>query len=231
MAGSCLAVCGQFQTFASRAASGQYRPNPQDPALGQRRLPDRAAGRHCVNLSRRYRSHLEACSNNTYHSQGAACHFEGGDLGRRALAFTDLGCVQPELKKGARMRRREILKGLAAASLLPALPLTGRVARARAGNLMQRVRPSDPGWPKPAEWAGLREAVGGNLIEPHALFAACETAPDGMACVDVEKSILNPFYMGDQPAGTNHRAGSMPGRPRRARMPSRRATPPMWRQR
>jgi FAD/FMN-containing dehydrogenase len=100
------------------------------------------------------------------------------------------------------MRRREILKGLAAASLLPALPLTGRVGQARAGNLMQRVRPSDPGWPKPAEWAGLREAVGGNLIEPHALFAACETAPDGMACVDVEKSILNPFYVGDQPAGT-----------------------------
>ena len=67
---------------------------------------------------------------------------------------------------------------------------------------MRRVRPSDPGWPKPREWATLREAVGGNLIEPHALFAACETAPGGTACVDVEKSILNPFYVGDQPAGT-----------------------------
>ena len=67
---------------------------------------------------------------------------------------------------------------------------------------MRRVRPSDPTWPKPAEWAGLKKAVGGNLIEPHALFATCETAPDGMACVDVEKSIRNPFYIGDQPAGT-----------------------------
>ncbi len=67
---------------------------------------------------------------------------------------------------------------------------------------MQRVRPSDPAWPKPAEWARLREAVGGNLLEPRALFAACETAPAGMACVDVEKSVLNPFYVGDQPGGT-----------------------------
>ncbi|MGH6682185.1 MAG: hypothetical protein ACREDL_25350, partial [Bradyrhizobium sp.] len=44
--------------------------------------------------------------------------------------------------------------------------------------------------------------VGGNLIEPLALFAACEAAPDGTACVDVEKTIRNPFYIGDQPAGT-----------------------------
>lgn len=67
---------------------------------------------------------------------------------------------------------------------------------------MQRVRPSDPAWPKPAEWAGLKGALGGYLIEPLALFAPCEAAPDGVACVDVEKSILNPFYVGDQPAGT-----------------------------
>jgi FAD/FMN-containing dehydrogenase len=67
---------------------------------------------------------------------------------------------------------------------------------------MRRVRPSDPAWPKPAEWARLSEEVGGNLIEPRALFAACETAPEGRACVDVEKSIRNPFYIGDQPAGT-----------------------------
>jgi FAD/FMN-containing dehydrogenase len=101
-----------------------------------------------------------------------------------------------------RRRRREILKGMAAASLLPALPLSVRVAGARGETLTQRVRPSDSAWPKPTEWARLKEAVGGNLIEPHALFAACETARDGMACVDVEKSIRNPFYIGDQPAGT-----------------------------
>ncbi len=63
------------------------------------------------------------------------------------------------------------------------------------------ARPT-PGWPKPVEWARLKAAVGGNLIKPHALFAACERVPDGIACVDVEKNIHNPFYLGDQPAGT-----------------------------
>lgn len=100
------------------------------------------------------------------------------------------------------MRRREILKSLAATSLLPVLPLPVQAARARGGSLLQRVRPSDPGWPQPADWARLNAAVGGNLIEPRALFAACGTGADGMACVEVEKSIRNPFYIGDQPAGT-----------------------------
>jgi FAD/FMN-containing dehydrogenase len=67
---------------------------------------------------------------------------------------------------------------------------------------MRRVRPTNPGWPKPAEWSRLNEAVGRNLIKPHALFAACGRAPDGVACTDVEKSIRNPFYVGDQLAGT-----------------------------
>lgn len=100
------------------------------------------------------------------------------------------------------MRRREIVKGLAAASLLPALPSGAHVLRVSGGRVMRRVRPSDPAWPAAAEWTGLRDRVGGNLLEPRALFAGCGTAPDGQVCVDVEKSIRNPFYIGDQPAGT-----------------------------
>lgn len=100
------------------------------------------------------------------------------------------------------MHRREILKTLAAASLFPALPLPTRVARARAAKLMQRVRPSDPAWPGAGDWARLNAAVGGNLLRPHALFAACETAPSGATCAELEKSIRNPFFIGDQPAGT-----------------------------
>ena len=100
------------------------------------------------------------------------------------------------------MRRRQVLKGLAAASLLPALPLGARGVRASGTALTQRVRPSDPAWPRPAHWAGLKESVGGNLLEPRALFAACGAAPLGTACLDLEKSIRNPFYIGDQAAGT-----------------------------
>ena len=91
------------------------------------------------------------------------------------------------------MRRREIVKGLAAASLLPALPSGAHVLRVSGGRVMRRVRPSDPAWPAAAEWTGLRDRVGGNLLEPRALFAGCGTAPDGQVCVDVEKSIRNPF--------------------------------------
>jgi len=64
------------------------------------------------------------------------------------------------------------------------------------------VRPSDPLWPSAANWAKLRAAVGGNLLEPHALFAACQTEPNGAPCVEVLKNIRNPYYIGDQPAGT-----------------------------
>lgn len=100
------------------------------------------------------------------------------------------------------MRRREILKGLAAASVLPSLPLSARVLPSHGRSLMRRVRPSDALWPAPAEWVRLRDRVAGNLLEPRALFAGCDVAPGGRGCVEVEKSIHNPFYIGDQPAGT-----------------------------
>jgi len=43
--------------------------------------------------------------------------------------------------------------------------------------------------------------VGGNLIRPLPLFAGCESL-NGAACADVVKNIRHPFYIGDQPAGT-----------------------------
>jgi FAD/FMN-containing dehydrogenase len=99
------------------------------------------------------------------------------------------------------MRRRNALKGIVAGALeaaawrWPAPVQAEAVAR-------RRVRPSDAAWPSPARWEELNQAVGGNLIRPRALFAACETEPDGAACADVAKNIRNPFYIGDQPAGT-----------------------------
>ncbi len=97
------------------------------------------------------------------------------------------------------MQRRSVLKLAAAVPLaLASLPL----AAAPPAAPRRRVRPGDARWPKPAEWDALGSAVGGNLVPVAALFAACVTAPDGAACADVKANIRNPFYIGDQPGGT-----------------------------
>ena len=64
------------------------------------------------------------------------------------------------------------------------------------------MRPSDPLWPSAASWQKLKDSVGGNLIEPKPLFGACQTEADGVACRDVLQNITNPFYIGEQPSGT-----------------------------
>jgi FAD/FMN-containing dehydrogenase len=100
------------------------------------------------------------------------------------------------------MRRRNLLKGVGASVLefvfRPSLALAFGFKR----SVIQRVRPADPLWPSAASWAKLRAAVGGNLLEPRALLADCQTDANGEACAEVRKSIRNPFYIGDQPAGT-----------------------------
>ncbi len=99
------------------------------------------------------------------------------------------------------MRRRRLLKGMAAGILaaeMSRLPLPLQVGSA----VRRRVRPSDAGWPGPARWKSLNEAVGGNLMQPRGLFAACEADPGGAGCAEVGKSLRNPFYISDQPAGT-----------------------------
>jgi hypothetical protein len=71
-----------------------------------------------------------------------------------------------------------------------------------SGAQVRRVRPSDSAWPGAAEWQSLKSAVGGNLIEVRALFAPCEASSESEACQAVYHNIRNPFYIGDQPAGT-----------------------------
>ena len=100
------------------------------------------------------------------------------------------------------MRRRNLLKGIAASVLQiafrPRWPLQAQVTRP----ITRRVRPTDRQWPGPDSWAKLRAAVGGNLLEPQPLFAACEKDAKSAACAEVLGNIRNPFYIGDQPAGT-----------------------------
>jgi FAD/FMN-containing dehydrogenase len=48
----------------------------------------------------------------------------------------------------------------------------------------------------------LKRRVGGNLVVPEPLAAACETAPDSAACLALPAALKNPYYIGDQPGGT-----------------------------
>ncbi len=106
------------------------------------------------------------------------------------------------------MKRRSLLKSAAAlplAALLPALSpgaAAARAARPSPRAPLRRVRPADPGWPSRASWQRLNEAVGGRLLEVAPLFGACQHDRAGAACREVAAGIRNPFYIGDQPAGT-----------------------------
>jgi hypothetical protein len=73
------------------------------------------------------------------------------------------------------------------------------------GLVARRVRPSDPSWPSAADWEKLRAAVGGNLLDVHSLFGACESEPDGASCLAAKRNMHNPFYIGDQPSKTTAR--------------------------
>src|SRR5437764_8523382 len=104
------------------------------------------------------------------------------------------------------MDRRSLLKSsvaLAAQSALsPALPLWAAAPGAQAPKAVRRVRPADPGWPKADSWRKLNDAVGGNLIPVHPLFTPCAAGEKSAACQETLGNIRNPFYVGDQPAGT-----------------------------
>ena len=95
------------------------------------------------------------------------------------------------------MKRRRVLAG---ALVAPVLPLVSRIAAAAPA--VQRIRPGDKAWPDKAAWLRLNDAVDGNLIESPPLFHACETDAASAACAEAKANIGNPFYIGDQPGGT-----------------------------
>jgi FAD/FMN-containing dehydrogenase len=100
------------------------------------------------------------------------------------------------------MKRRPFLKVILAGLLQPFLckyfPLQAAALRLPD----RRMRPSDTTWPSEAEWEKLRQAVGGNLAEVQPMFAACRTDPNGASCLQAVKNMRNPYWIGDQLAGT-----------------------------
>src|SRR6185312_16649712 len=104
------------------------------------------------------------------------------------------------------MKRRHLLHTIATLPLLRGgfafLSAPAKAAKASARRTIRRARPSDPSWPGAAKWAKLREAVAGNLIEVRPMFEPCVTEPDGAACREATRYVKNPYWIGDQAAGT-----------------------------
>jgi FAD/FMN-containing dehydrogenase len=104
------------------------------------------------------------------------------------------------------MKRRTLIKWLASAPLLvPLLANLSKAAGAKAmaaARTLQRVRPADPAWPSAADWSRLDTSVGGQLITVVALGAACVADATSAACIDTRKNLRNPFFLGDQPGGS-----------------------------
>lgn len=113
------------------------------------------------------------------------------------------------------MKRRELFKGAAAATLLhAALPATAlaRVAQpsaasdappgatAKAAIVRTRARPGTPAWPAAAEWQRLRRDTGSRLMVPVSPFAQCVRSSP--ACAMALAGIKSQFFIGDDPALT-----------------------------
>ena len=104
------------------------------------------------------------------------------------------------------MKRRSWLRALVSLAFV-ATGLGSRVARAAGGSgppaaTRRRVRPSDPAWPSAADWESLKERVGGNLVRVQPVLAPCAADRASQPCKEVLANLRNPFFLGDQPAGT-----------------------------
>jgi FAD/FMN-containing dehydrogenase len=95
------------------------------------------------------------------------------------------------------MLRRELLRAAAVGAFI------GVSSGAAAGpSPRRRVRPGDLGWPSKSQWSDLGRAVGGRLSRPVSVLAPCEAAPKGEECRALLKQLQNPFFIQDQPSGT-----------------------------
>ena len=96
------------------------------------------------------------------------------------------------------MRRRNVLKGLAAFVALQPLLLSRFAAKAATASGLSRVRPGDPTWPSDESWAQLGREVGGRLIKVRSPLAGCVGASPDAACAQLVKEVKNPYYLGDE---------------------------------
>jgi len=104
------------------------------------------------------------------------------------------------------MDRRELLKRVAAlpwvAGILGSVMSPQAMGAPAKGPKFRRLRPSEPGWPSEAKWQELNKGVGGRLVQVQPLLADCKEGLNGGACKQVLQNLRNPYFVGDQAAGT-----------------------------
>jgi len=126
--------------------------------------------------------------------------------------------IKRRVRREIAVNRRTLLKGAAALPVV-ALAVCGPVCRAGARTLAAATRASrDAAWPLCQCRAQGRR--GGNLIEVQfAVRRLLRKSPAAAACLEATEKIHNPFYIGDQPAGTQVSGWLDAWRRRRASMP------------
>ena len=101
------------------------------------------------------------------------------------------------------MNRRHLLQRALALCTLPGLWLwLPSVVRAATRRPTQRTRPNDPGWPGEDKWQALSRAVEGRVSKVPPLFVGCDANRDEPRCKEALQNVHNPFFIGDQPGGT-----------------------------
>jgi hypothetical protein len=87
-------------------------------------------------------------------------------------------------------------------SFVLVLLCVGGSALANAAPSSRFCRPDQPCWPTAADWERLRSALVGRLEQAPSPLEPCRNEPTGSACAAALTNLSNPFYIEDQPGGT-----------------------------
>ena len=99
--------------------------------------------------------------------------------------------------------RHVLLTSLVAAACASAPPAAlQQVAPPQEAASACRCTPDKPCWPALTEWHRLEARLSNKLEQPQSPLAPCRGDPNGAACAAALKNATNPFYLQDQPAGT-----------------------------
>ncbi|HHP7236500.1 MAG TPA: FAD-dependent oxidoreductase [Desulfobacterales bacterium] len=109
-------------------------------------------------------------------------------------------------KKDTPLNRRSFLKRSALTGVLALFsnwfhsPFA--TAQETSKKLFRRVRPGDAEWPNQQAWDDLARKVAGRLVSAELPYQVCIDQPQSSACASRLEELKNPFFIQEQPGGT-----------------------------